>query len=211
MLVMKLHGLLLAAGLVATGFRAEAQTGTVSILGGQTDLTPEKLIRLFAGFAFELSAQPQDAETFLQRKRGDCDDFASLASRLLTGRGYKTKLVTVMMERQTHVVCYVEEVQGYLDFNHRTNAHPVIQSDGSLENIAHKVADDFRSPWQTASEFRYENDRPVYLETVFPPALLLPAAQHESRGTNVIAFSRPVASAPASRHGLAQVGPHGRP
>jgi hypothetical protein len=180
--------LLALAGLIAAGFCAPAHAGTVSALAGKADLTPENLLRSFAGFTFELSAQPQDAETFLQRKRGDCDDFASLASRLLSDRGYKIKLVAVMMEQQTHVVCYVEEAHGFLDFNHRADAQPIIKSDGSLEDIAHQVARDFRSRWLTASEFRYENELPVYLETVFPPARLTPAATQTSHGTNDVIF-----------------------
>ena len=176
--------LLALAGLIAAGFFTPAHAGTVSALAGNADLTPGSLLRSFAGFTFELSAQPQDAETFLQRQRGDCDDFASLASRLLSDRGYKIKLVVVVMEQQTHVVCYVEEAHGFLDFNHRADAQPIIKSDGSLENIAHQVARDFRSRWLTASEFRYENDLPVYLETVFPPARLTPAAKQTSHGTN---------------------------
>ena len=173
---MKLHRSFLAlVCLITTVFCTAAHAGAVSTLAGQADLTPENFIRSFAGFTFELNAQPQDAETFLQRKRGDCDDFASLASRLLTDRGYRTKLVVVMMEQQTHVVCYVKEAHGFLDFNHRSDAHPIIESDGSLEDIARKVAGDFRSRWQTASEVRYENKSPVYLETVFPSA----AASHK--------------------------------
>lgn len=168
---MKLHrGFLALVGLIAAGGCAAAKAGALSALTGKVDLTPENLIRSFAGFTFELSAQPQDAATFLQRKRGDCDDFASLASRLLTARGYKTKLVAVMLEQQTHVVCYVSEARGFLDFNHRADAQPIIASDGSLEDIAQKIASDFRSRWQTASEFRYENKSPVYLEIVFPAA-----------------------------------------
>ena len=183
---------LLSASLLATGFCATAQSGALSILAGQADLTPEKLIRCFSQFTFELSAQPQDAETFLQRQRGDCDDFAILASRLLTQRGYTTRLVAVMMAHQTHVVCYVQEARGFLDFNHRAEAHPVRASDGSLEDVAQKVARDFRVPWLTASEFRWENKRPVYLDLVFASApssksetAALPlAAPFRSRETN---------------------------
>lgn len=182
---MKLHRCCLAlVCLIATGFCAAAHAGAVSILAGQKDLTPESLIRSFADFTFELNAQPQDAETFLQRKRGDCDDFASLASRLLTERGYKTKLVVVMMAQQTHVVCYVKEAGGFLDFNHRSDTQPIIESDGSLEDIAQKVAGDFRKRWQFASEFRYENKLPVYLEIVFPPAAVSPVVEQKRHGTN---------------------------
>src|SRR4051812_3332803 len=100
---------------IATAFFAVAHASAIIALEELKDLTPETLIRSFSGFTFELNAQLQDAETFLQRRRGDCDDFASLASRLLTERGYKPKLVVVMMERQTHVVCYVPEAHGFLD------------------------------------------------------------------------------------------------
>ena len=205
---MKLHrSFLVVVCLIVSGFCATAHAGAVSALAGRMDLTPENLLRSFAEFTFELSAQPQDAETFLQRKRGDCDDFVSLASRLLADRGYKTKLVAVMMEQQTHVVCYVKEAHGFLDFNHRSDAHPIIESDGSIEDIAQKVAGDFRRRWQTASEFRYENKSPVYLEIVFPSAAAskqvvvaaTPAAEQKHHGTNDVLSPRPVSSAPRHR------------
>jgi hypothetical protein len=211
---MKLHcGLVALACAIATGYCAAAYADAVSALAGQRDLTPERLIRSFAGFTFELSAQQQDPEAFLQRKRGDCDDFASLASRLLAARGYKTKLVVVMMEQQTHVVCYVKEARGFLDFNHRADAHPIIASDGSLEDIAEKVAGDFHSRWQTASAFRYNNELPVYLETVFPSAARFnrkiataPAREQQRQGTNDVVFPRPGLPAPIGSARIAQTG-----
>jgi hypothetical protein len=109
----------------------------------------------------------QAPETFLQRKCGDCADFANLASLVLTHGGYTTKLVVVMMSKQTHVVCYVKEAGGFLDYNHRSDAHPVIASDGSLEDIADKVASDFRAQWQMTSAIRYCKNSPVYLDSVF--------------------------------------------
>jgi hypothetical protein len=212
---MKWHGSFVAlAGLIATGFCTAAHAGAESDLAGQTDLTPENLIRSFAGFKFELSAQPQDAETFLQRKRGDCDDFAALASRLLAERGYKTKVVVVMMNQQTHVVCYVKEAHGFLDFNHRADAQPIIESNGSLEDIAEKVAGDFRAPWHMASEIKYENKAPVYLEVVFPSVAaakkpvttVVPAAPQKRNGTNDLDSPRPVSSAPTIPNKIAQGG-----
>ena len=135
------------------------------------DLTPAGLLRHFAGFAFELGETLQDAETFLRRRRGDCDDFASLANQVLAERGWKTKLVVVMMERQTHVVCYVQEAKGFLDYNRRAIADPIVTSDGSLEDIAAKVATAFRSEWWMASEFAYRDQTTVFLDHVFPPAV----------------------------------------
>lgn len=210
---MKWHRNLVAlVCLITMGCCGAARAGAVSDLAGQPDLTPENLIRSFAGFTFELSAQPQDAETFLQRKRGDCDDFADLAGRLLAGRGYKTKLVVVMMKQQTHVVCYVKEAHGFLDFNHRADAHPIIESDGSLEDIAEKVAGDFRARWQMVSEIKYENKLPVYLEVVFPSAAapkkmvatVAPAAQQKRHGTNGVVSPGLVSSAPTSPARIAQ-------
>ena len=81
-----------------------------------------------------------------------------------------------MMSKQTHVVCYVKEAGGFLDYNHRADAHPVVASDGSLEDIASKVAGDFRSSWRMASAFRYRNGSPVYLDTVFPGESTTPAS-----------------------------------
>ena len=126
------------------------------------------LARHFADFRFELSDQVQLPDAFLHRKSGDCADFANLASQVLTQRGYTTKLVVVMMAKQTHVVCYVKESGGFLDYNHRADAHPVVESGGALEEIAAKVSADFRSEWRLASQFRYRGVWPVYLETAFP-------------------------------------------
>jgi hypothetical protein len=133
----------------------------------QKDLTPDGLTRFFADFTYELADRVQSPETFLSRKRGDCDDFARLVSTVLERHGYRTKLVVVMMEQQTHVVCYVEERRGYLDYNFRMVDKPVIASDGTLEDIAQKVAESFRSNWHMASAIRYEGDRPVYVDNVF--------------------------------------------
>jgi Transglutaminase-like domain len=147
-----------------------AATASAAHLGDlldQKDLTPEGLARVMADFSFELTSHLQAPEAFLQRKRGDCADFANLASTVLTHHGYTTKLVVVMMSKQTHVVCYVKEAGGFLDYNHRADAHPVIPSDGSLEDIAGKVAGDFRSQWRMASAFRYRESSPVFLDSVF--------------------------------------------
>lgn len=148
---------------------APSRAGALDDLEQRKDLTPEILIRSCADFTFELNDRPQDSETFLQRKRGDCDDFAQMASTVLNRHGYKTKMVVVMMDGATHVVCYVEQIHGVLDYNHRKDAHPIVPSDGSLEDIAQNVANYFRSNWRMVSEFRYDkNQRPVYLDTAFP-------------------------------------------
>ena len=180
------------------------KAGELATLRDQKNQTPEQLIRIFADFKYELGDRVQDAETFLKRKRGDCDDFATLASSLLTQRGYNTKLVVVMMAGQTHVVCYVKEVKGILDFNHRADAQPVIESDGELDDIADKTAAYFRSPWHMASEIRYEKDRPVYVNNAFPRARkATPAAPTSPGNSEVAATAKTESPMPAEKAGNA--------
>ena len=144
------------------------RAGTLDELLGRKDLTPADVARHVADFSFELAPQVQAPETFLQRRKGDCADFANLASIVLNKHGYTTKLVVVMMTRQTHVVCYVKEAGGFLDYNHRKDPHPIIKSSGSLDDIAGKVASFFRSEWNMASFFKYQRGSPVYLDCAFP-------------------------------------------
>ena len=134
------------------------------------ELTPESLMHYFSPFTFELGERRQDPAAFLRRRRGDCEDFAGLASLLLAERKYHPKIVVVMMTEQTHVVCYVPEAHGFLDFNHRADPHPIIPSTGTLEDIAGKTADYFRTPWCMASEIRYEGSDPVFLDVAFRKA-----------------------------------------
>jgi len=203
---MNWYGILVLSWLAATAFCAGARADALGDLATRTDLTPERLIHAFAGFSFELNAEPQDEATFMRRRRGDCDDFACLASRLLTERGYKTKLVVVMMEQQTHVVCYVKEARGFLDFNHRADAHPIVESDEALETIAQKVAGDFHQLWRMASEFKYEDKQPKYLQVVFRPAVAT-SDKETSRETPTACSGTPS----ASRTTLAQVADRSRP
>jgi len=145
----------------------KADASDLANLMNRPVVTPEMVANEVAGFSFELTPQLQAPDAFLQRKRGDCADFANLASLVLTHQGYTTKLVVVMMSKQTHVVCFVKEAGGFLDYNHRADPHPVIASDGSLEDIARKVAGDFRSQWNMASVFRYQEKSPVFLDCLF--------------------------------------------
>ena len=130
-------------------------------------LTPERLMRHFADFKFRLGDTVRPPDVFLASKAGDCDDFATLAAEVLRRKGYTTRLIVVHMEKDVHVVCYVKEVKGYLDYNHRKETHPVVASDGTLADIGGKVAEYFRTNWQSASEFTYVTGRPKYLLTAF--------------------------------------------
>jgi hypothetical protein len=136
--------------LLVTGF---AHASALDNLRAKADLTPELLMAHFRGFTFKLREKVQDPEVFLATREGDCDDFASLAAELLRGRNFNPRLVAVFMDGQTHVVCYIKEVGGYLDYNRRDDHQPVQPSNGSLEDIADQVAAYFRVPWHCVAEF----------------------------------------------------------
>jgi hypothetical protein len=135
--------LLIGVALVGTSFsRAE---------------TPERYAHRFADFKFQFHAEVQDPTVFMKTQKGDCDDFATVADDFLTREGYTTHLITVRMPGETHVVLYIDEVHGYLDYNYRASKHPVLASDSSLTAIAAKVAKSFKLPWTAVYEFNYHH------------------------------------------------------
>ena len=129
---------------------------TVEQLRTMPNVTPETLIALFSDFEFRFHAEVQDYNVFLSTRSGDCDDFATLAADVLTRNGYTTHLVAVRMKGETHVVCYVEESHCYLDYNYRKDSKKTVNSDGSLIDIARKVADSFGRDWLATYEFTYQ-------------------------------------------------------
>ncbi len=161
------HFLAACAVTILASLCVPAHADPMAVFGTAAALTPEIFIHHFSDFTFELGQKLQPPERFLARKKGDCDDFASLASSLLSRCGYHTKLVVVVMPPGIHVVCYVKEISGFLDFNSRSKANPVVRSGADLEDIAAKVAVDFRSDWLTASEFVYLSGSRHFLNTVF--------------------------------------------
>jgi hypothetical protein len=130
-------------------------------------MTPERLMLRVSDFGFRLGQGVQAPRAFLTSRAGDCDDFAVLAAEVLRRRGYTPRLVVVHMEREVHVVCYVNEIKGYLDFNRRREHDPVVVCDARLGDVAEKVALSLRARWRTVSEFVYEAGGPKYLQTVF--------------------------------------------
>lgn len=119
--------------------------------------TPEHFTHRFADFKFEFHAEVQPADVFLKTKKGDCDDFATVADDALTREGYTTHLIAVRMPGETHVVLYVDEVHGYLDYNYRKSRHPVLSCGSALPQIATKVAASFHLPWVAVYEFNFYN------------------------------------------------------
>ena len=128
---------------------------TLEQLRAEQNLTPEQLMGYFRDFKFKLGDKLQSPEVFLASQTGDCDDFASLAAQILRERKYTTRLIAVFMDGQTHVICYVEEIKGYLDYNCRQELAAVQATTGELEDMANKVSAFFRSPWRSAFEFTY--------------------------------------------------------
>jgi hypothetical protein len=153
--------------------------------------TPEEFARRFADFQFEYHAEVQPAEVFLATKKGDCDDFATVADDALSRAGYTTHLITVRMRGETHVVLYVDEVHGYLDYNFRKSSHPVLACDSSLQEIAKQVAESFHRPWVAVYEFNFyhrtkhlvtnivKNDKVPHLAAA-TPLLAVAGGQHHA-------------------------------
>jgi Transglutaminase-like superfamily len=194
---------------------ANAANLTLEQLRNDSSLTPERFGRYFRDFEFKLGQDRQAPRDFLAARSGDCDDFACLAAEVLREKKYTTRLVAVFMKGQTHVVCYVDEVHGYLDYNLRKEASAVQPATAKLEDIAGKVAAYFRNRWLSASEFTYEGNQPVFGRIAFagPAEAAEPPTQHVLRGST--AEDRPastvqqrtprpvasqVAAAPAAPH-----------
>jgi hypothetical protein len=129
--------------------------------------TPEQFARKFSQFSFCFHAEVQDPRVFLSTKSGDCDDFAILAAETLAKSGYETRLLAVRMKGETHVVCYVPAVKGYLDYNNRAAANPLVYCDGSLQCIAGNVARSFKRNWVSAYEFSYRQKVKWLVNNIF--------------------------------------------
>ena len=160
-----LGGTLIAVfGLVA----GQAHAGlTLEKLRSERNLTPESFIKRFASFKFELGRDVRKPEVFLQKEQGDCDDFATLAADVLKHKGYTTRLIVVNMSGAAHVVCYVDEIKGYLDYNRRKDLSPVVKTDNNLQAIAERVAASFRTQWFSASEFTLADGEKNFVMTAF--------------------------------------------
>ena len=140
---------------------------TLEELRAKPNLTPQSFAKLFARFHYERHQELLPPEIFLATETGDCDDFATLAAQILGERGYTTRLISVRVPGDIHVVCYVEETRCYLDFNNRGYFFKTVSSEGSLEEIARKVAKSLDSnSWTTASEFTCEEGLKRLIRTV---------------------------------------------
>ena len=154
--------LLLLLLALAPGLRAL----TLEELQNDPHLTPERLAAKFAAFTFELRPEIQPPQKFLERRAGDCDDFATLAADVLRARGYTPHLVEVRMPGYLHAVCYIAETRSYLDFNRRGSFRRAVPCNGSLTDIAARVARSFHTEWTAVAEFSWERGIERTLQTV---------------------------------------------
>jgi len=149
---------------------------TLQELLAEKELTPKKFASRFANFEYEFAADVLPADVFLQRRKGDCDDYAVLADHVLRHHRQTPRLIHVrIVGRVAHAVCYVTESKAYLDYNNRKYFINVERCGPSLRDIATQVAESFKANWTSVSEFTYsyEEDRKRFGVTVVktdPPA-----------------------------------------
>ena len=141
-------------------------TLTLNQLYQDAKMSPARFAWLFMDFEFKYHDEIQEPEVFLATRSGDCDDYAILAADVLGRKGFQTRLITVRMPGVTHVVCYVAEAKGYLDYNLRANDRRIAKSRPDLPEIAKNVALSFQSSWTSASEFAFTNGVKVLLTNV---------------------------------------------
>jgi hypothetical protein len=156
----KLARVVLAIVLSALALSPSARALTVAQLKAMPNLTPEQFAHQFSDFEFKFHAEVQDHDVFLRTKSGDCDDFATVAADVLAGKGYTPRMIAIRMKGETHVVCYIDETQSYLDYNTRKETHPLVPCSPDITEIAHKVAESFNRDWVATYEFTYtESDK----------------------------------------------------
>lgn len=157
------------SALVLTTRGSPAASLTLETLAGDPQMSPKRLAQAVSDFTHEFHAQVQPPEVFLEKRAGDCDDFAVLADVVLKQRQFHTRLVHVrMVGRVAHAVCYVQESRAYLDYNNRRYLFKLTSSKPRLREIAEKVADSFEANWTSVSEFSYDaaSEQKAILSTV---------------------------------------------
>lgn len=146
----------------------DSNAATAKELRDGPRLTPEKFGALFSDFKFEFLEEVQEYDTFLARKSGDCDDYATLAAYVLRAHGYTPRLIAVRMKGETHVVCYIEETKSYLDYNLRKDGRRTVASNGSTTDVAKKVAKSFNRDWLACYEFTFSSGVKRLVRNIIP-------------------------------------------
>ena len=144
---------MLGASLLLTSGRSQGLT--MDDLRKTPNLTPQKFARRFSAFRYEYGVETQSPNSFLAKEAGDCDDFALVASIIFTEKGYHPRLISVRLHNVSHVVCYFPETRSYIDYNDRGYLFNTTSSDGTLPDIARKVAKSLGLDWSSAAEFYF--------------------------------------------------------
>jgi hypothetical protein len=149
---------------------------TLEELHALPGLTPQTFARHFSNFKFTFRADVQRPSDFLASQAGDCDDFSTLAASELSARGYTPRLIAVRMKKEVHVICYVTEANGYLDYNLRSKGG-FVPCSGQISEIATSVAKSFKNAeWTSASEFTFSDNTKRLVSTALPKDRLTASA-----------------------------------
>ena len=148
--------------------QVETRALTLEQLRSDATITPQTFARHFSKFRFVFRANVQTPEQFLASEAGDCDDYSTLAAAELAARGYQTRLISVRMPNEVHVVCFVSEANGYLDYNKRAKGTGVVTCGADLASIADSVGKSFNSSWTSVSEFTYADGVKRLVATTLP-------------------------------------------
>lgn len=139
-------------------FVSDARAISFEELHNDATLAPQTFARHFANFRYAFHADVQDSRDFLKTEAGDCDDYSTLAASELAARGYHPRLISIRMKNVVHVVCYIAESNGYLDYNKRSHGTGIVPCGPDLASVADSVGKSFKLPWSSVSEFTY-NER----------------------------------------------------
>jgi hypothetical protein len=156
-------------GTLAAGLFSSLRVEAVSLdeLRSDPKLTPRRFAGYFSDFKDCFHEEVQLPEVFLAAKSGDCDDYAILADLVLKPKGYDTRLISVRMPGMVaHVVCYVTQEKGYLDYNNRVYYFKIEHAGPTIRQIATKVSKSFSANWTSASEFTYSGGLKRLVATV---------------------------------------------
>ena len=146
----------LSLAILMAGFSSQGLT--MDELRAIPNLTPRKFVRQFSEFRYEHTGETQLPGMFLLREAGDASDFALVASMVFAEKGYHPRLISVRMNHLSYVVCYLPETRSFIDFNNRSIFFNTTTSDGSLADVARKVARSFGRDWNLAEEFTFVDE-----------------------------------------------------
>jgi hypothetical protein len=133
-------------------------TLTLEQLQNDPKLNPKRFANYFSDFSYVFHPELQPVDVFLKTRQGDCDDYAVLADRVLHPKGFSTRLIFVrLLGLTSHVVCYVDQEKGYLDYNNRVYFIKIERSGATVREIANKVSKSLTANWTSASELTVED------------------------------------------------------